>query len=100
MKTFLKIIFAAVLAMWVAKIHYAREELKSWEMPDFKIEHVKETNVPWNGLAEARARADAAFSNKAAASPQKYGTNRTVDPLADDPRIDPETGLPKSPLTK
>lgn len=67
-KTFLKIIFAALfvaaaIAIWVAKIHEGREQLKRLELPDFKIEHINKPSVPWNGLAEARAAADAAFNS-------------------------------------
>jgi len=68
MKTVLKIVFvvllvAAAIAIWAAKIHEGRAQLKRMEIPDFKIEHINGTNVPWNGLAEARKKADEAFNS-------------------------------------
>lgn len=56
----------AAIGAWAARIRYASEELERMEMPDFQIEQVHQASIAWDGLAKARAAADAAFNSGSA----------------------------------
>lgn len=54
---------AGAIALWVAKVREGRAELEQMEMPDFQIEQVNAATQAWNGLAEARRKANDAFTS-------------------------------------
>lgn len=86
MKTIIKYLFAGLLVaaavgIWIAKIHEGNEQLKRLEMPDFKIERGNKPSVPWNGLAEARSNADAAFNSPSEIYERAVKQLRELPPL-------------------